>query len=54
MAGVPMGGSDRWAAEWMLVLPLVNGLGSKSQEKQSMTKAAQQLCCLALAVSRAL
>lgn len=36
------------------VLLLVNGLAGKSQEKQSTTRAAQQLCGLALAVSRSL
>lgn len=46
MGGISTGGSDRRAAEWFPVLPLVNGLGSKSQEKQSMIKAAQELYLL--------
>lgn len=55
MGGISTGGSDRWAVQWIPVLPLVNGLGSRSQEKQSVIKAAQLLsaCCSALGVSRA-
>lgn len=54
-AGVSTGGSDRRAAEQTPVLPLADALRSKSQEKQSMLKAAQRcyLCCSAPSVSRA-